>query len=396
MTGAGDAGPDPVISFIDDGAGRSIACAASGSGPLVLCPPWWVSHVQKDWDHEGFRSFFRRLGEGFTLVRYDRPGVGLSDRSATATDLDEEERLLGTVADRFGSGSYGIFAMSCGGPVAIRHAARRPGRVDRICFYGSFVDGAELGTPELQQALLAIISAHWGVASKAISDIFFPDASKETMRAMARLTRDSASAEAATRLMKLTFGMNAEEAAGLVAARCLVIHREGDRAVPFEAGRTLASRLPHATFATARGSNHPAWMDGLEIAGMANAFLHGMSPVPFVGHSAMPPFDRDNRTLDVDGRPVGLTRLEYLVLCELVDHEGGLVTRDQLLHNVWKQSFEGSNRIDVVIRSLRRKLGSRAEAIATVIGHGYRFVGWQHPRPEPAADTTPGEGPLAR
>jgi len=49
------------------------------------------------------------------------------------------------------------------------------------------------------------------------------------------------------------------------------------------------------------------------------------------------------------------------------------VTRDELLREVWKQPFGGSNVVDVVVRALRRKLGGSAWVIRTVKGHGYQY-----------------------
>jgi pimeloyl-ACP methyl ester carboxylesterase len=71
--------PTQTVRFIRDADGARVAYAIVGEGPLILCPAWWVSHVERDWEHPGFRHFFTRLAEGFRVVRYDRPGSGLSD-----------------------------------------------------------------------------------------------------------------------------------------------------------------------------------------------------------------------------------------------------------------------------------------------------------------------------
>jgi len=57
----------------------------------------------------------------------------------------------------------------------------------------------------------------------------------------------------------------------------------------------------------------------------------------------------------------------------LSQHPGSVVTRDELLREVWKQPFGGSNVVDVVVRGLRRKLGSNSWVIGTVKGHGYQY-----------------------
>jgi len=88
--------------------------------------------------------------------------------------------------------------------------------------------------------------------------------------------------------------------------------------------------------------------------------------------------DTAARALVIAGRPVPLTKLEYGVMQYLVARPEQVVTRDDLLRDVWGQSFGGSNVVDAVVKSLRRKLGPHGSAIATATGHGYRFAGFSH------------------
>ncbi len=84
--------------------------------------------------------------------------------------------------------------------------------------------------------------------------------------------------------------------------------------------------------------------------------------------------DRDAREAIVDGARVPLTRLEYAVLSYLDERRGRPVTRASLLNDVWGYTYEGgSNVVDAVVRTLRKKLGSQAAAIETVTGVGYRL-----------------------
>jgi two-component system alkaline phosphatase synthesis response regulator PhoP len=74
-----------------------------------------------------------------------------------------------------------------------------------------------------------------------------------------------------------------------------------------------------------------------------------------------------------EGGRFPLTKLEFELMSYLSRRPGSVVTRDELLREVWKQPFGGSNVVDVVVRGLRRKLGSSAWVIGTVKGHGYRY-----------------------
>jgi DNA-binding response OmpR family regulator len=71
--------------------------------------------------------------------------------------------------------------------------------------------------------------------------------------------------------------------------------------------------------------------------------------------------------------PVALTRLEFLLLRELMEHAGQSVGKGQLLASVWGYDFDpGSNVVDVCVRRLRSKLGF--ELIKTVRGEGYQLA----------------------
>jgi two-component system, OmpR family, alkaline phosphatase synthesis response regulator PhoP len=77
-----------------------------------------------------------------------------------------------------------------------------------------------------------------------------------------------------------------------------------------------------------------------------------------------------------DGVNVKLTNKEFLLLSTLARKRGRVVTRQQLLDQVWGYSYYGDARtLDVHIRRLRQKLGACSECIETVVGVGYRFIG---------------------
>jgi two-component system, OmpR family, response regulator len=76
---------------------------------------------------------------------------------------------------------------------------------------------------------------------------------------------------------------------------------------------------------------------------------------------------------DIGHGPVPLTRLEFLVLRELMEHAGQSVSRSRLLTSVWGYDFEpDSNIVGVCVRRLRSKLGDHV--IRTVRGEGYRLA----------------------
>jgi two-component system, OmpR family, alkaline phosphatase synthesis response regulator PhoP len=77
-----------------------------------------------------------------------------------------------------------------------------------------------------------------------------------------------------------------------------------------------------------------------------------------------------------DGANVKLTNKEFLLLSTLARKKDRVITRQQLLDQVWGYSYYGDARtLDVHIRRLRQKLDLCGDCIETVVGVGYRFVG---------------------
>ena len=71
---------------------------------------------------------------------------------------------------------------------------------------------------------------------------------------------------------------------------------------------------------------------------------------------------------------VGLTSLEFGVMQYLQERPGKAVGRYDLMEAVWgHRNPTASNVVDVVVRSLRRKLGADAASVETVRGTGYRY-----------------------
>ncbi len=76
----------------------------------------------------------------------------------------------------------------------------------------------------------------------------------------------------------------------------------------------------------------------------------------------------------VDGQPMLLTRRELELLIYFLRHVGQLLTRQQILKEVWGLDHPHDSRtIDVHVRRLRIKLGPAADQLHTVIGTGYRM-----------------------
>jgi len=85
--------------------------------------------------------------------------------------------------------------------------------------------------------------------------------------------------------------------------------------------------------------------------------------------------DLESRELVLDERREPLTKLEFGVMAYLCEHESKVVSRDDLLRRVWGNNYMGgSNVVDAVVYTLRKKLDERSGLIETVRGAGYRLL----------------------
>lgn len=83
--------------------------------------------------------------------------------------------------------------------------------------------------------------------------------------------------------------------------------------------------------------------------------------------------NRERHEVMAEGEAINLTRKEFELLCLLMENQGKVLSRDQLLNSIWGYDFDGENRtVDVHIRTLRQKLGECGEYIETVRGVGYK------------------------
>jgi two-component system, OmpR family, alkaline phosphatase synthesis response regulator PhoP len=82
--------------------------------------------------------------------------------------------------------------------------------------------------------------------------------------------------------------------------------------------------------------------------------------------------DENAHKVWVEDEELALTAIEFEILRALIAHAGQVLTREQLLEQVWGANYYGESRvIDVHIGHIRKKLGGRY--LATVWGVGYRF-----------------------
>ena len=245
----------PKIRYCGTPAGR-VAYSTAGAGPALLCDSGWITDLRKQLELYSFGSFIEHLTERFTVIRYDKPGCGLSDRDRIDLSFEGQVTSALAVADAVGADRFSLFGASQGGQLAAAIAARHPDRVVALALYGTCASGSDLAPEQVRESVVALVRAHWGMGLKALAGAFVSDPTPEDVDAFARLQRASASADVAADLLRVYYETDIRALLPHITARTAVLHREADKGTRFELGREVAALIPGATLIPLPGSSH--------------------------------------------------------------------------------------------------------------------------------------------
>ena len=333
----------PRIRYCSTPAGR-IAYSTAGTGPPLLCDSGWITHLRGQLELYSFGAFVERLAERFTVIRYDKPGCGLSDRQGMDLSFDGQVVAALAVADAVGADRFRLFGASQAGQLAAAIAARHPDRVEALVLYGTCASGRDLAPAEVRDSIVALVRAHWGLGLKVLTGLFVPDPSAEEVAMFTRLQRASASAAVAARLLEEYYDTDIRALLPAIQAPTAVLHREADKGTRFELGREVAALIPGATLIPLPGSSH------LYYHGEWLAVLDAM--LGFLGEQARPGPRLTARELEV---------------AELVAE--GLTN-----HSIARRLSVAPRTAEAHVENIRRKLQvrSRAQIAAWVTEHRLR------------------------
>jgi len=264
----------------------NIAYQVVGAGPLdLVLVPGFVSHLDNDWEEPRPAHGLRRLASFSRLIRFDKRGTGLSDRSVGLPDLETRMDDVRAVMDAVGSERAALYGYSEGGPMCCLFAATYPSRVSALVLYGSYAkrrdpdeDYPWTATWEERQAYAAEVERTWGEEAdrtrmganvdEALSDWWL------------RRARAAASPGAARDLILMNSQIDVRHVLPTIAVPTLVLHRTGDRDSKVEEGRYLAEHIPDAQFVELPGDDHLPWSNGDQIIDEIEEFLTGVRRGP--------------------------------------------------------------------------------------------------------------------
>lgn len=273
--------PKPAASGLDTlqvrylrHVGHRIAYATVGAGPALVVAPAWVTSLDVIASGRDPRSsLLAHLAECTTLTLFDRLGCGLSPSGAVDFSPAASVAELEAVVEH--TGPAALLAMSQSGPATVALAARRPDLVTHLVLFGTFANAFDVfRSDELNQSIVGLARSHWGLGARTLAELYRPGASPDAARHLARVLRESASADVAAGYLEEMYRTDVTDLLAAVAAPALVMHYRGDRVIPYRGGRQLASGIPDARLVPFEGNFHlPDAADLPRIVETIAAFL---------------------------------------------------------------------------------------------------------------------------
>lgn len=158
---------EPHIQYAKTRDGVSIAFWTLGEvgTPLLLRSPLTWSHIALEWEIPGLRAWYERLAADRMLVRYDIPGMGMSQRGLVDYSRDAMVSDLESVINRLRLERLDLIGFDGPGGVLLVYAARHPETVSRLVLWLVPVRSQEtFGSADRLQALLSLAERDWDLA----------------------------------------------------------------------------------------------------------------------------------------------------------------------------------------------------------------------------------------
>lgn len=254
------------IRFCTSADGVKIATTSTGSGFPIVRAGTWLSHLDCDARHAEPQAYIKALSKGYTYVRYDTRGCGLSDRRVTSVTFEDGIKDLEAVVAAHGLKRFALFGMSMGAATSIAYAARHPDQVSHLVLLSGFATSV-FSTPNVSQtaideAELVIKSAElgWNSSKSVFRKLFVAqllgNPTPEQQRELEERMQLSMTPEIAATYLRNNYSIDVSTECAQLQVPTLVFHCRKDEMIGFEQGRKMASRIAGSRFVPLEAQGH--------------------------------------------------------------------------------------------------------------------------------------------
>jgi class 3 adenylate cyclase len=245
---------EPRVQYAQTKDGVSIAYWKMGDGPPVIhLPPMIWGHLQLERANPEWPSWHDALAERLTLVRFDIPGTGLSDRDETDFSLTRLVEYVDAVADHLGLDRFALLCPVDSGPLGITYSVERSERVSHLVLYCAWatVSASGKGSGTFKGAR-RLLEENWEIFVRTSSSVAFGWTS-ERAAWWADFMQESVTHENYLHFFNDRRNWDATDLLEKVTAPTQVIQRRQVQVPSVAVARGLAAKIPDAHLAVIEG-----------------------------------------------------------------------------------------------------------------------------------------------
>jgi DNA-binding CsgD family transcriptional regulator/pimeloyl-ACP methyl ester carboxylesterase len=255
--------------------GRRVAFATAGDGPPLLCDLGRLHHLDVFWRYPRYRRLVDTLAREFTVIRFDRPGCGLSDRARADFTLEGELALFDRLTDELHLDRLAVLAWESSAQVMIAVAALRPARVSRLALFGAR-DRPWQGMHDYSEALDGLLRLQFTLATEMLAQRTAAGSGAAAVRWLSGAYRQVASGEVLAAWLRESARLDVRGLLGRVRCPTLLLARRADQLVDLQQARDVAAGIHDAVLLPVDGAESVIWEGDLEaLLGPLLRFLTG-------------------------------------------------------------------------------------------------------------------------
>jgi class 3 adenylate cyclase len=244
-----------------------IAYQVVGDGDLdLVLVQGFASHLDVEWEYPPIARFFGGLASFSRLIRFDKRGLGLSDRNVAPVPLEERMDDVRAVMDAVGSERAVLMGISEGVPMSIVFAATYPERTQALVLYGGmarataapgypWAPSAEGFAEATEELMMPVVYTGGDI------DVWAPslDEDPAAREWLGRYRRAAMSPDGIEMVIRMFLDIDVRHVLPALHVPTLVLHRHGDRVVNWRVSQWMAEQIPGATRVELPGQDHLPW-----------------------------------------------------------------------------------------------------------------------------------------
>ena len=233
-----------TLKYTESG-GLTIAYQIWGSSEDTLVyVPGMISHLEAGLEDQDYLAWIRALSKFFRVIIFDKRGQGLSDRDASAPNLEERMDDISSIVKAEQLDQFFLLGLSEGASISLIYAATYPQKVKSVAVFGGtarFTKSDDYRFMPEAKKMKENLLEKWGTGSSGY--IFCPQRMPEKQLSFSKLERMVCNPKTLESVLELLTRIDIRASLPDIKLPVLVMHSRDDVAISKLNGRYLADNL---------------------------------------------------------------------------------------------------------------------------------------------------------